>query len=415
MTLEKGADGIYRGNFRFNGFDRLHLSMRTRKASEAKDRYAAVRRAFREKRHDVVGQLRGGTLSVERLTAMVTNGEPLSVLVATATLWPTVTDASADYVTWLREHPDRAEGTVQRAEIDLAHFSTFAHDGQAIGDYRLDRVPSAAWDAFRKHLNATYKPNTRRTIASRVRGLYTWHEAREKRLSAEYRQAPRMLYSPIDPETMPRGKEYRERWLTEAEAEQVLAHTPDEYRYLVAAGLFAGLRAEEILHLRPRIDVDLELGTIMVQPREGWTTKNKKRRAVPIAPPLLPVLERQCARYASTTWMMPRFDDPTTGYPYDLAQKRFRAIVAAAGLIVGRTDPRGVTLHTLRHTFASWLVQRGVDLYTVAQLLGNSIQMVEQVYGHLSPDHKKAAVARLSDAIKMPPATHTVTQGNGKL
>ena len=49
----------------------------------------------------------------------------------------------------------------------------------------------------------------------------------------------------------------------------------------------------------------------------------------------------------------------------------------------------------LRHTFASWLVMGGVDLYTVAQLMCHSDVKMTQAYAHLSPDHKAAAVGRV--------------------
>jgi Phage integrase family len=60
--------------------------------------------------------------------------------------------------------------------------------------------------------------------------------------------------------------------------------------------------------------------------------------------------------------------------------------------------PGKVTFHTLRHTFASWLVMAGVDLLTVKALGGwNRLELVER-YSHLAPANKRAAVERLAQA-----------------
>ena len=55
----------------------------------------------------------------------------------------------------------------------------------------------------------------------------------------------------------------------------------------------------------------------------------------------------------------------------------------------------GVTWHTLRHTFASRLVNRGVDIVTVQQLLGHSTITVTMRYTHTNLDSKRTAVAKL--------------------
>ena len=60
------------------------------------------------------------------------------------------------------------------------------------------------------------------------------------------------------------------------------------------------------------------------------------------------------------------------------------------------TDGRQkVCFHSLRHTFASWLVEEGTPLYTVKELLGHSDFSMTQRYSHLAPEALQAAVAVL--------------------
>jgi integrase len=60
-----------------------------------------------------------------------------------------------------------------------------------------------------------------------------------------------------------------------------------------------------------------------------------------------------------------------------------------------RAGIQDATPHTLRHTFASWLVQRGEPLRTVGELLGHRDPSMVMRYSHLSPDHLASAVEGL--------------------
>ena len=79
----------------------------------------------------------------------------------------------------------------------------------------------------------------------------------------------------------------------------------------------------------------------------------------------------------------------------------FDRAVKELGFNNGITDPLNkFTFHCLRHTFASWLVQNGVDLYTVKELLGHSTLAMTERYSHLAKDTLKNAVKKLEDSLK---------------
>ena len=55
-----------------------------------------------------------------------------------------------------------------------------------------------------------------------------------------------------------------------------------------------------------------------------------------------------------------------------------------------------VTPHTLRHTAATWLMQRGVPIWQAASYLGMSAVMVERTYGHHHPDYMRGAAQAIT-------------------
>jgi integrase len=79
-----------------------------------------------------------------------------------------------------------------------------------------------------------------------------------------------------------------------------------------------------------------------------------------------------------------------------------RAIVTL-GFNAGREDRRDkVVFHTLRHTFASWLVQSGVDLYTVKAMMGHGSLSMTERYSHLAPENARQAAQRFDVLVSKP-------------
>jgi site-specific recombinase XerD len=84
----------------------------------------------------------------------------------------------------------------------------------------------------------------------------------------------------------------------------------------------------------------------------------------------------------------------------------FNRAVTALGFNKGVEDDRQkVVFHTLRHSYASWLVESGVDLYTVKELMGHGVIAMTERYSHLSEDTLKRAVATMEASLDKEPAT----------
>jgi site-specific recombinase XerD len=87
-----------------------------------------------------------------------------------------------------------------------------------------------------------------------------------------------------------------------------------------------------------------------------------------------------------------------SGGKIDSVSRSFARVLSDIGFNKGVSDNRDrVVFHTLRHTFASWLVQNGVDLYTVQKLMGHSKITMTERYSHLTPEHEKRAVSKLDE------------------
>jgi integrase len=140
---------------------------------------------------------------------------------------------------------------------------------------------------------------------------------------------------------------------------------------IVELALNTGLRKSELLHLRWK---DIKDGEAYIQ------GKGDKVRKVPFNQAALAVIERQLRAGEFV------FDIPNRNHPNLL-----RRTVLMAGRLAGVS----FHVHLFRHRFATELLERGVDIVTISEILGHSKIATSLIYSHSSRERKRAAVDML--------------------
>jgi len=168
---------------------------------------------------------------------------------------------------------------------------------------------------------------------------------------------------------------------------EILLSTIDnsDLRDFVSFALLTGLRQMELITLTwTQIDFKSKILTL---DNRNHLTKSKKIRTIPLGIKALQILnDRQMKSNLNIVFSY--HDQPIK---QDFISKKFKKYVIRAKL-----NPR-LNFHSLRHTFASWLVQRGVSIYEVSKLLGHSDIKVTEIYSHLRTEDLRASVEKLNN------------------
>jgi integrase/recombinase XerD len=144
----------------------------------------------------------------------------------------------------------------------------------------------------------------------------------------------------------------------------------------------AGLRVSELVALRV-CDIDSQRMVIRVQQGKG-----RKDRYVMLSPKLLEVLRAYWKKYRPTDWLFPGKDGTRPRNPLSVLQ-RCQRIARRAGLT------KRVTVHTLRHSFATHLLEAGTDIRTIQALLGHRSLRTTALYTYVSMERVLATKSPL--------------------
>ena len=198
--------------------------------------------------------------------------------------------------------------------------------------------------------------------------------------------------SPTKNVSLPKLKNKRLRFLTHKESDLLLEKIKSKSlktHNISLISLHCGLRAREIFKLTWG-DIDFDRGIINVDGKGGknrpafMTDKIKKMlKGLKVGKP--------------NDLIFPDRD----GNQIKRISNAFQRSVKDLGFNDNITDKRQkVVFHTLRHTFASWLVEDGTDLYAVQKLMGHSTISMTERYAHLSNGTLQNAVKRLEKSIE---------------
>lgn len=158
--------------------------------------------------------------------------------------------------------------------------------------------------------------------------------------------------------------------------------TPQAYRVILVTIYAAGMRVSEATHLQVG---DIDSARMMLRVRQG---KGRKDRLLPLSKVLLEVLRAYWKATRPRTWLFPG-RKPAAPLTAKTVGRACRRAARAAGL------HKPVTCHSLRHSFATHLLEAGTDIRTIQKLLGHQQLRTTCVYTHVSQDHLQATVSPL--------------------
>jgi integrase/recombinase XerD len=295
---------------------------------------------------------------------------------------PTLDRAIDDYLTYLRVERGLSPATIRAYEGDLT-------------DFAAGRGVPATWadgpDAARRHLAERTRrgrprdpglaPTSLRRRAASLRGFY--------RFAFGDGLIERDIAAHID---LPRQPRLLPETLTVDQVEALLEAAPDlRARALLELLYAAGLRVSEATGL-DREDLSLEGGFVRV------IGKGDRERLAPVGDVALDWLGRWLEEGRPALLELHHVE-PLRGGPLflgdrggRLARQQAFAVVRGAARRAGL--PSGVSPHTLRHSFATHLLEGGADLRIVQELLGHASISTTQLYTHLTGERVREVYAR---------------------
>ncbi len=242
------------------------------------------------------------------------------------------------------------------------------------GSLKLRELSNRIIERYQTKFLSTHKPATANRLIACMKHMITkavdWGMASQDTL-IEVRKVKNLVES-----------NKRTRFLNVNECQRLIECCAPHLRPIVITALNTGMRKGEILKLKWE-QIDLLHGYISL-----IDTKSGEGREVPINDTLRGVFE-----------VMPHSVESVHVFT-DRNGKPYRWLTHSFATAMRKAEICNFRFHDLRHTFASQLVMKGVDLVTVKELMGHKKVTMTLRYAHLAPEHKSKAVKILDEVLQ---------------
>ena len=203
-------------------------------------------------------------------------------------------------------------------------------------------------------------PGSLNVAVSGMRAFYDWVLQRPN--CGLWRALPRMRKSVHRPQVFD---------VTEVERLLTVGCAHPKHRAFLMTVYGAGLRLNEACHLKP---AHIDSARMQIRVEQG---KGRKDRYTLLSPRLLQELRAYWRMFQPGQWLFPSTRQPSQPMNGNMGQKIYYGAVARAGL------PRKGGIHCLRHSFATHLLESGVEITIVQRLLGHNTLSVTANYLHV--------------------------------
>lgn len=170
----------------------------------------------------------------------------------------------------------------------------------------------------------------------------------------------------------PRREKMLPNVLSKEEVKAILeAHSNIKHKAMLTMIYSCGLRRSELLHLKPA-DIDSKRNIVFIKQSKG-----KKDRITPLSSKVLEILREYYIVYKPKNYLF-EGQEPGTLYSEQSLQSVLKQALQKSKI------NKPVTLHWLRHSYATHLLESGTDLRYIQELLGHSSSKTTEIYTHVS-------------------------------